>query len=167
MPVATAEQLRNRPILVPVPGTDLQIECRRPDPLTLIADGILPLPIFGGVLEQLTELAHGDSEDATSNIQAAWKTYLAFVDHWVCAAAVKPRVVLTEEEALADRSTYWVQELEQGVRYDILQRTNSAFRSDRLRTAVQEFRRQQSVGAAAGPSSAPVREDPVTAVASA
>lgn len=163
---ATAEQLRNRPILVKVDDT-LTITCRRPDPLTLIADDILPLPLFAEVLEQITasmQSAFDDEVDVPTKA-AELKTFRRFVDRWVCAAAVKPRVVLTEAEALADRSAYWVQDLEEDVRTEIVRRTNRAFASTRLRTAVMDFRRQQSVGAVAGSDRASLRKDAVPALA--
>jgi hypothetical protein len=55
MSIATAEQIRNRPILVAIPGSDLQIACRRPDPLDLIARDLLPLELFHAVLDRVVD----------------------------------------------------------------------------------------------------------------
>lgn len=165
---ATADQLRNRKILVKVDG-DLTITCRRPDPLALIADGTLQLPIFAKVLDQITAAVQAvfDDDVSASTETEDFKQYRRFVDRWVCAAAVKPRVVLTEAEAILDPASMWVQDLEDEVRYEIVRRTNRAFASTRLRTAVMDFRRHQSVGADARPDGAAVREDPVPAFAGA
>lgn len=140
MPLGTADQIRRRPILVTVPGTDLQIQCRVPDVLVLIADGILPLPIFGEVLDQITTLRQDGQAVQPADVNLT--TYWQLVNRWVCAAAESPRFVLTEDEALADPSTLWVEEIDRDVRLTILERTNQPFASSRLRTAVQTFRRQ-------------------------
>lgn len=171
MPIATADQIRNRPILVTIPGTDQQIQCRRPDPLTLLADGVLPLPIFADVLEQLHDLMQPqpeyDNRPITDHVAKQPKTYEAFVARWVCAAAVAPRVVLTEEEAIADPEALWVEDLELDVQISIVRQTGRLLASARVIAAVRDFRRQQSAGAGAGSDRETVREDAVGAVAGA
>lgn len=166
--MSTAEEFRARKILVK--DGDLTIACRRPDPLTLIADDVLPLPLFADVLENLTatmQTAFDDRVSTEARAKPSDPMVQRFLDRWVCAAAVMPHVVLTEDEALADADALWVQDIDPSVRWAILQRTSSAFASPRLRAAVLEFRRQQSAGAAVGSNGAAVREDAIPALAGA
>lgn len=170
MALATADQIRHRPIFVTIPGTDLQIECRRPDPLELIANGLLPLDLYAGVLEQLATWAETPGGASPADVAAAVRgeseKYETFTKRWVAAAAVNPRVVLTVEEADADPKALWVDELEDSVKYDIVARTFNAKRfARRVSAAVTEFRRLRSDGVGAGRDGQAVPGETVAAVA--
>jgi hypothetical protein len=164
MAVGTAEQIRTRPILVRVPNSELEIECRRPDPLALIAHNVLPLDIFAGVLERIAQWTDA-GEALTSEIGQAVidapKAWGQFIDRWVCAAAVRPQVVLTEADARDVPDALWIDELEYELKMEIFAKTARGLRSPRVGVAVRDFRRLQQSRAAAGPDGAPVREETV------
>lgn len=165
MAVATAEQIRNRKVFVQVPGLDLEIECRCPDPLVLITEGILPLETYSAVLALINEVLDTgvifDNRPLAEGKETDPKTVSDMIARWVCAAAVAPVIVVSEDEAMADPSKLWVFDLEPAIRIEIVRRTGRRLVSSRLKTAVQEFRRQRFPGAGPGPDGAAVREDPV------
>lgn len=168
MTAPTADQIRNRLILVALSDSpDVQLQCRRPDLLRLIADNVLPLDTFGAVLEHLSQIVEAnvlfDNRPLVESVVSTPEVYNDFVDRWVCAAVVAPRVVLTEDEALADPQALWVADIPRPTRYEVVRVTNRAVGSSRVRTAVADFRRQQSVGAAPGSDGQAVREDAVAA----
>lgn len=170
MAIATADQIRHRPIFITIPGTDLQIECRRPDPLDLIANGLLPLELYAGVLEQLTTWAETPGGASPADVAAAilgeGDKYETFTKRWITAAAVTPRVVLTIEEADADPKALWVDELEDSVKYEIVAKTYTARRfARRVSAAVTEFRRLRADGAGAGRDGQAVPDASVAAAA--
>lgn len=174
MAIATAEQIRNRPILVPVPGSDFEIECRCPDPLVLISEGILPLETYGALLAKLHDVVESgssnviyDNRPVAESVADDPKTFFDMIDRWVCAAAVRPQIVLTDDEATADPSKLSVLDIDRPVKLEIVRRTTRRLLSPRLKTAVQEFRHKRSDGAGPGPDGAAVREDAVGAIASA
>jgi hypothetical protein len=147
MPVATADQIRNRPIFVTIAGTVLQIECRRPEPLDLIAHNVLPLPVFHDVLHVIATWSERAAEPSAEEMDAevsknpgAWGQ---FIDRWACAAAVNPHVVQTEAEVDTDPSSLWIEDLPFETRLEILRQTNRNLRSPKLKTAVTDFRRVQ------------------------
>ena len=158
MAIATAEKFRSRTILVPVLGTDMQFQCRRPDPLALIADGLLPLDTFAAVIEQLHEVAGANILDNRDQQKVTdYKTFSELVDRWVTAAVTAPKVVLTEEELATSPGALWVGEIDAEIRLEIMRRTSLPFASPRVKTAVADFRRQQPAGASAGSNGASVR----------
>lgn len=169
MPIATADQIRNRPIFVAVSDSTLQIECRRPDPLEMIAHDVLPLPIFHEVLHVIATWAERETEpsaeELSTEVQKAPGAWGKFIDRWACAAAVKPHVVLTEAEAESDATALWVEDLDFETRLQILRATNRNLRSPKLKTAVTDFRRLQPGGAAARSNGAPVRDAALDAAA--
>lgn len=161
MPVTTAAEFRNRVILVSIDGTDgQQLQCRRPDLLQLIADGALSLEVYGDVLERLHALFQSDNVIDNRPLPEQLP-YDAFVDRFVCAAVVAPKVVLTDEEVIADPEAIWVSDLPRATRYEVVRVCNRALASPRLKTAVADFRLQQSLGLGVGPDGETVREDAV------
>jgi len=165
MPTATAEQIRNRLVLVTIPGTDLQIECRRPDPLDLIAQQILPLEAYADILERVAEWAtmpeHTSAPSVLETIRSAPDTFAGFVDRWVCAAAVRPTIVLTEEEVSANPAAVWIDDLDLEVKFEVFRRTNHRLASPRLPAAVKEWLRQRPAGLGDRPDGAAVRDEAV------
>lgn len=164
MTAATAEQIRNRPIAVTIPGTDLQIELCRPDPLTLIANNVLPLEVFASVLDVVAQWTQeGEGPSPLEAARKAPQLWGQFIDRWVCAASVSPQVVLDEAAALADPTKLWIDEIDLPVKLEILRLTNTRFRSPRLGDAVKEFRRLRPEGAGAGSDGEAVRRETVGA----
>lgn len=167
MPIGTADQFRTRPILVTVAGSDLQIECCKPDPLDLIARDLLPLDIFSDVIEAIAKWNQTPNDgslpalnrELADVVLAHPKAWADLMDRWVCAAAVKPRVVLTEAEAAADPTALWIEDLDYETKTDIFGRTNARLRkSPRVGAAVKEFRRLQPGGVGAGSDRPAVRD---------
>src|ERR1051325_57488 len=159
MQTATAEQIRKRRRFITVPGTTpLLIEVQTPDVLAMIAHDGLPLAIFADVLDVIAKWAReGEGPDLLAHATQAPKVWGDFIDRWVCAAAVSPVIVLDEAAALKDPSKLWVDELDLNVKLEIVQTTNSPFRSPRLGDAVAEFRRLRPEGTRTGSDSTPVR----------
>jgi len=142
-PYSTAAQLRARPIVVTVPGEGdaepVRIACKRPDPLVLFTNGLLPLEIYAAVAEVAATTVGNFSREAFKDPAL----YGDFIDRWVCAAAMTPRVVLTEGEA-SDEGV-WVEDLSPDVRIAVFMKTNDRLASKRVIDAVAEFRRRQPV----------------------
>ncbi len=158
-PFSTAASLRARPIIVTVPGEDgsepVRISCRRPDPLVLFASALLPLEIYAKVAEKVTGPIAGFSLAALKD----QGTYGEFIDRWVCAAAVQPHVVLTQEEASDE--AIWVEDLAPEVRVAIFLKTNDRLANKRVTDAVAEFRRGQPVDPDPGSDGPAVRDTAV------
>jgi hypothetical protein len=128
MSTATAEQIRKRPIYVLLPGTDLRLECRRPEPLELIASGLLKLETFGSVIEQIAETLQTIQMTAALDNRPVDEptkpqTFNDFLDLWCVAAVVAPKVVLAEEDAIYDPTALWVKDLDFDVKGEIFQKT--------------------------------------------
>lgn len=167
MPSITAEQFRQRTIQVPIPAPagappDAPVQyftCRRPDPLVLIADGVLPLEVYGHVLAQIADRVDAVFDNRPPAGGAATRReYSDFIDRWVCAAAVEPRIVLTEAEATAAPEALWAEEVDADLKLAIFRMTNARILSPRMTDAVSEFLRRKSPGAPAGSDGAAVRD---------
>lgn len=158
-PLSTAASLRARPIIVTVPSDGdsepVRISCRRPDPIVLFANDMLPLEIYANVAENVS----GTMNSFTLAAVKDPATYGDFVDRWVCAAAVSPKVVLAEQDASDE--AIWVEDLAPDVRVAIFMKTNDRLANKRVIDAVAEFRRNQSVDHDTGPDGAQVRDTAV------
>lgn len=155
MAVATPKTFRSQnTLIVTLPG-DIEFQCRRPDPLELIAQDILPLPIYAAVFE-----AVGQGSLSADKMRDAPTTYLNFVDRWVCAAVVEPRVVL---DVVDPEQEIHIDELSLESRLLIFSKTSDRLVSSRLAAKVAEFRRQEPPDSGPGPSSAPVQHAAVDA----
>lgn len=165
--MSTAQEIRNRTISVPLDGSALVIECRRPDPMTLITNNILPLDVFHAVLEKFqswTDTANGDAEGLMQLMVTDPDRWNTFIDTWVCCAAVAPKVVMTEAEAEADPNVLWVFDLEASTRLAIFGATASRkLVSPRVRSAIETFRRDLAARTVAGSDGAAVRDTAVDA----
>lgn len=142
--LATRESLLQRKIVVDVPGTETQLECRRPDPLDQATLNLLPLEQFAAVVEAASASSAGALEFAKAALGDP-QLYGDFVDRWVCAAVVVPRVVMTREEAETSAAV-WVEDLEPDLRMEVWSRTNDRLTSRRVSDAVKAFRAGQSDG---------------------
>jgi hypothetical protein len=162
---ATAAELREAANAIAVSFTDgngneHRIGCRRPDPVALFANNMLPLNIFASVVEKMGDTIASFSAAALKDPTR----YADFVDRWVCAAAVNPRVVMTEEEAVAEPASLWVEDLLPQTRLAIFVNTSDRLASKRTVDAIAEFRGQQSVDPAPGSGSTPVPHPTVDAL---
>lgn len=169
---ATAEQIRNRNRFVTVPGTNLQVECRPPDPVDLIAHNLLPLETYAGVLETILKWRQrgGDlinPSEIVGEVAKDPRVWGSFIDRWVAAAAVDPQITLDEEQANANPAMLWIDDLDLDTKLEIFRLTNRGLRSPRLAAAVRDFRDVRPEGAGAGPGGAPLRDAPVGAAADA
>lgn len=165
--MSTAQEIRNRTVIVPIEGTTLSIECRRPDPVVMITDNLLPLQTFAGVLEkfQAWSAENADADALMSAMGAESTRWNEFLDRWACAAAIEPRLVLTEEEAEANPDVLWVYELNTSTKMAIFGATaNRKLVSPRVRSAIEDFRRQSLAGVDVGSDGASVRDAAVAAV---
>lgn len=146
--MSTAEQIRQR--LIPIPlDAGLVLNVRRPDVLSQIAANALPIEIYGPVIEQLAQVIQGKSALEDPNAAAALANFDEFINRWTCIAAVEPRVVLTEEEAIENPAVLSVHELEFDTKLTVFRMTARGLLTKGVRDAVVEFRRQQSEGPAA------------------
>jgi hypothetical protein len=168
--IATAQALRDRAIPIPIPDTDLILLCRRPDLLTLITNGWLPLARFGEVIGNTIE--QGEIVDPIlrakridEDVRTDLLTYQDFVDRWACAAITAPTVVLTQEEVDADPTRLLVADLDFAVKMQVLIQTSASLRSRGVKDAVAEFRTRVAPAAAAGPVSATVPDAAVSTAA--
>lgn len=149
MPIATAAQLRHE-VLVTVPGSDLQIRCRRPDLLSQIAKGVLPQPL---VQEALRVLKAG-GVDMVNAAPETVSSYAEFLDKWASIAALEPRIVLVREEAT--EGVLWVDDLAYDVKVAIMNATIGNGPQE-VAPAVVEFRDSESTGADSGSRGATVQ----------
>lgn len=166
--MSTAAEIRARlkstkTIPVSLPGTDLTINCRQPDLLTLASRGWMNWPALRAVQAIGAELATRDATVVDNrpidSVLEQAKTVGDFLDQWVCAAAVSPRVVLTEVEVTDPDHILWVDDLPLDFKAAIVAAT-----TPRTPPAVAEFRGNESPGAAPGSSGEAVRDAPIDAV---
>lgn len=170
--IASPAALRSRVVFVDVPNTEppVRIKCRRPDLQVLVAEGWLPLDIYGAVVEAFTDSSDLQSDDArvaliTERAKENPRLFDEFVERWVCAASIEPKFVLTEAEVGSDPSRMWIDELDGDVRLLIFAHTRAGLTSKKARVLLEDFRRQQSAGDSAGSGSEAVRAaalEPVT-----
>lgn len=154
-----------RTISVPISGTLTVIECQRPPLLTLVANGWMPWPALRRVQEVQAESTPAP-DPATDNRPIATvlekaQAFGAFLDEWVCAAAVAPVVVLTQVEVTDPAAVLWINDLEYEDKIAIFVATSIPTPS-----LVMEFRGQESSGDPPGPRGAAVRDAAVDALAS-
>lgn len=168
--MSSAAEFRDRfrtptPILVPVPGTDLTIQCRRPDLVHMVMSGLMTWPALERVRALAADNARAtapagdtviDNRPIPTLIDRA-RAVGAMLDEWVCIAAVAPKVVMTEPEETGD-DTVWVERLPFEGRQAVF---NATFRV--TPTAGADFRGDQSGGASPGQSGEAVRDETVRA----
>lgn len=159
--MSSAQALRDRfrtprTIAVTIPGSDLTIECRRPNLMHMVMSGLMTWP----ALQRVREVAAEDtvqSEGAVIDnrplptLTDRADAVGAMLDEWVCLAAVSPRVVMHEHEQ--GDEAIWVEDLPYDGREAIF---NATFRV--TPTAGADFRRDESGSAPPGQSGAPVRD---------
>lgn len=155
---------------VPLPNSTLTIECRRPELMVLAMTGWLKWPALQAVQAVMfPEAVGGKTEDADA--QAIAQTLRASVvaqaqavgdviDDWVCAAAVSPRIVLTEAEA--DENILWIEELDLDQKLTIFAATIKKAAVPEV-ARVAEFRRDEPDGATPRSDSAPVPDPALVA----
>lgn len=159
---SSADQIRNGPIVITIPP-NLAMTVRRPDMLTQFTHDILPLEIYGKVIEELTAIVGGHTPDDVDSSLEHLKKYDELLDRWACLAAVAPRVVLTDAEVDAEPQALCVQDLSFETRLAIFRATRRTLLTKGVRDAVAAFRRQRPEGADAGPSGPAVRPATVDA----
>lgn len=152
----------SRIIPVTLPGTDLVIECRRPELLTLASRGWVDWPSLQQVQAALatTQAADAAVLDNRPVLNATEKarTIGTFLDEFICAAAVRPRVVLTEAEVVDPDTTLWIDDIELDDKLAIFDEMVV-----RAQPAVAEFRGDESTGAVDRSGGEAVRDTPVDA----
>lgn len=148
MPVATPETFRFANTITIDGPNDQQFVCKRPDPMAMLAAGVLPLPTFADLIERAAA-----GQMTTDDLRNDPATYADFVNRWVCAAVVQPTVVLTVKDESTELD---VEELSVDLRLEIFRRTNDRLVSRRVIDAVAEFRRQQLPDPGSGSSGAAV-----------
>lgn len=160
---ATAQQLRARSIKVPVPGTELVIECRCPELLDEVANNWLPLDRFADVIASIGQWSQAATigeltTQAAADIRKNPDRFAEFIDRWVCVAAVGPKIVLERERAAADESLLWIDDVDYDVKLAILRSTNRSLVARSAAAAVTEFRGQQPDGGGDRAGGAVVRQ---------
>lgn len=170
--MSTAAEFRQRrrapkSIIVKDPGSDLTIECRRPDLIEMAFSGLMAWPALDRVRALMAE--RQEAETAASVLDNRPQPTLVdraraagtFLDEWVCLAAIAPRVVMAEHEALADPAVLWIEDVPFEVRQAIYQQT---FRAPT--TAGADFRGDESGVASPGQGGEAVRDEALVAVGS-
>jgi hypothetical protein len=154
------EKLRKRslPITVTIPGTDLTIECRRPDLVHMVMSGLMTWPALErvramGPSEPVDGIAVIDNRPLPTIVDRA-QAVGSMLDEWVCLAAVSPRVVMREHEVGDD--SIWVEDLPFQGRQAIFDATFLA-----TPTAGADFRGDESGSAPPGQSGEAVRDAPI------
>lgn len=162
--LANAAELRRPIITVRVPHTDLEIQCRQPDLFAQMAKGLMPQPLLAAAIRYATQVAAAGAsletpETPFSDVDAQ---QAEFIDRWVCAACVTPRVVLTEAEA--SDVAVWVEDLSLDLKLAILSATTPKPAAPAVADpALVEFRHEGPAGVAARSDGEAVRDDAVAA----
>jgi hypothetical protein len=163
--MSSAAEIRSKKkaktIDVTLPGGDLVITCRRPELLTLASSGWLTWPALQRVQELLKERSAPlgveiDNRPVASVLEKAGDI-AALLDEWVCAAAISPRIVLTEAESGPE--VLWIDDLDLDDKMAILAAT-----MPQTPVAVTEFRGPEPAGAADRPGSETLRDAPIDLV---
>lgn len=154
MRLATAGELRKRTVEVPIAGTDMVIKCRKPDLMAMISQGLLSLELYE-IAKRASERTTEENEHITMDVAA---DYAKFIDAWVCAAAVAPRVVLTARQAEEDPHAVWVEDLDLPTKLLILNKTTPATKVS-LPSGAAEFRSGEPESATTGSASPAVRDE--------
>lgn len=149
------------PIIVPIPGSKLTIECRRPDLVYMVMSGLMTWPALERVRELSAERAPADgtvldNRPLPTMVDRA-QAVGSMLDEWVCLAAVSPRVVMTEHEVTDD--SIWVETVPFVGRQAVF---NATFMP--TPTAGADFRHEESGSAPPGQSSEAVRDETLVAV---
>lgn len=99
MAILTAQQLKDRetPERTVDIGNGDEVRIRRPDLQTLVFEGFLPTPLLNSVLLMIGEWAGKDAKNITEDVVAKSTELREFIDRWLCAAIVEPRVTLNGE----------------------------------------------------------------------
>lgn len=158
---------RGRTITIPVPDTDLTIECRRPDLAQMVISGFMQWPALQRVREIVSEQSESLGADVIDNrplptIVDHAKAVGEMLDQWVCIAAVSPRVVLTEAEQVDD--AVCVLDLPYDVRLAIFNATFNIAAKAPAKTAGADFRGDEPGGAPPGSGGEAVRDAPLELV---
>lgn len=166
---STAAEFRQRyrapkPIIVSIPASDLTIECRRPDLFEMAMSGLITWPALERVRVLSAERASAAAESILDNRPVTTMVDRAraagdLLDEWVCLAAVSPRVVMAEHEALANPDALWIEDLPFEGRRAVYLATFTA-----TQTAGADFRGDQSSGAPPGQNSEAVRDEALVVV---
>lgn len=107
-------------VRVPVPGSaDDAFIVRTPDLPTLLANGWLPLPLVHAVSTSMASSGEPQWVIETEDELAA--EHGRFIDRWICACAILPRIVLDPTQAGDD--ALHVSEIDRALRLTILERT--------------------------------------------
>ena len=151
-----------KPITVPLPGTDLVFECRKPDLVHMVLSGFMTWPALQRVREITAQLNEAESGNVIDNrplptLRDRAEAVCAMLDEFVCEAVVSPRVVLRADDE--DDGSIWVGVLPFPVRKAIFDKTFS-LTPDWGAT----FRGDESGSAPPGQDGAPVRDETLVAV---
>lgn len=168
MAIASPADLRKRTVLVTVPNTSppIQIRCQRPLLPELVTNNWIPLEAYHLVIEGMArwqdlpdaaqKLAHINKEQAEHP-----ELYDAFIDRWVVAAALEPKMVMTEDEAAADPKVLWIGDLDMDIKLLVFANTAAGMMTKKARGLLEEFCRQRAISPDARPDSDAVRGESV------
>lgn len=100
MAILTAGQLkdRERPEFLIDLGNGQEVLVRAPDLQLLVLKNLLPTPLLAEVVKMVGQWAGAGITDLTEEVIAKSDKLVAFVDTYVCACMLDPKVVLTAEE---------------------------------------------------------------------
>ncbi len=156
--IPSADQFRSvvsGPVLVDIPGTTFQFRCCRPDLPTLTFKRLINPTMLASVAALRDQIKGGGSVDTRDEDIDQTS---AFLDRWVCAACLEPRVIA--DEAPDDPDALHVGELGLHAKIAILVATQPR----REVADMTDFRDRESAGDRGGPDGEAVR-DPAVAVA--
>lgn len=145
-------------ISIPVPGGG-DLLCRKPSLPELIFEQLIPMPLLQQVLQAAAGLdpKSKTAQELTLEVIANHPEYLEFMNRWVCAAVLEPRIVMEKPEPGVD--AVWVKILPLGLRSTIFEQTFMGF-DEAVRMTAGTFP-VESDGDALGPDGAPVQPAPV------
>jgi hypothetical protein len=93
--ILTAKDFKQREtpdIVVPV-GPDVEVRCRVPDLAALLFTQLLPMELTQHVIESTLQM-EGLDQEAKGKKALSDPEFLKFLEHWICAVCVEPRVTM-------------------------------------------------------------------------
>ncbi len=163
MAVLTARQLKDResPEFSIDLGGGQEVIARLPDVQLMVLKGLLPTPLLGEMVKLVGQWAGTELlKDLTEDVIKESTKILAFVDAYVCAALVKPRVVATAADMDGKDDALLIDDLTIATRRLIVVKCAERASAERpaapeVVAAAKEFPENGS-GAGSGPDVSPV-----------
>lgn len=117
---AKALKAREQPEFTIDLGDGIEVRARRPDMQLMLLRGLIPTPLFNGVMKMVGQWAGKGTEALTEEVLQSSLELLSFVNIFVCEAMVEPRVVPDDVPIDANENCLHVSDLTLATRKNIL-----------------------------------------------